>query len=55
MNSNHNDLCQTKYLISSQEKLDWVTPKISLMETVDTQGKIASTKELRSGTGPGPS
>ena len=27
-------------LMSTQEKLEWVTPKISLMEAEDTEGKI---------------
>ena len=27
-------------LVTSQEKLEWVTPKISLMEVEDTEGKI---------------
>jgi hypothetical protein len=27
-------------LIPAQEKLEWVTPKISLMEAEDTEGKI---------------
>ena len=27
-------------LVTSQEKLEWVTPKISLMEAEDTEGKI---------------
>ena len=26
-------------LVTTQEKLEWVTPKISLMEAVDTSGK----------------
>ena len=30
---NNNDL------VTSKEKLEWVTPKISLMETEDTEGK----------------
>ena len=31
-----NDL---KSLVPAQEKLEWVTPKISLMDTQDTLGK----------------
>jgi len=31
-----NDL---KSLVPAQEKLEWVTPKISLMDAVDTDGK----------------
>jgi len=31
-----NDL---KRLVPAQEKLEWVTPKISLMDSVDTDGK----------------
>ena len=27
-------------LVTSQEKLEWVTPKISLMDAVDTEGKF---------------
>jgi hypothetical protein len=27
-------------LVPAQEKLEWVTPKITLMEAVDTEGKI---------------
>jgi hypothetical protein len=27
-------------LLPAQEKLEWVTPKISLMEAGDTEGKI---------------
>ena len=45
MNSNHNDLCQTKYLMSSQEKLEWVAPAISLLKANDAEGKISSLKE----------
>ena len=26
-------------LVPAQEKLEWVTPQISLMEAVDTEGK----------------
>ena len=32
-----NDL---KDLVPAQEKLEWVTPKISLLEAADTDGKI---------------
>ena len=33
-------------LTPDQEKLEWVTPKISLMDAGDTRGKIPSVKEL---------
>ena len=37
-------------LVPSQEKLEWVTPKISLMETDDTEGeKFTFASETESG------
>ena len=35
-------------LVTSQEKLEWVTPKISLMDAEDTEGK---TNNYAEGTG----
>ncbi len=32
-------------LMPAQEKLEWVTPKISLMEAEDTDGKIPQGRE----------
>ena len=32
-------------LVPAQEKLEWVTPKISLMEAGDTRGKRAANSE----------
>ena len=32
-------------LMPAQEKLEWVTPKISLMEAGDTEGKVFNLKE----------
>ena len=29
-------------LVTSQEKLEWVTPKISLMDAENTEGKITN-------------
>ena len=40
MTNDHNDL------VPSQEKLEWVTPKISLMGTGDTNGKVFDALEL---------
>ena len=34
--SDHNNFSD---LVTSQEKLEWVTPKISLMDAEDTEGK----------------
>ena len=31
-------------LMPAQEKLEWVTPKISLMDAGDTDGKLVPTK-----------
>jgi hypothetical protein len=36
-----NDL---KSLVPAQEKLEWVTPTISLMDTQDTLGKLLTQK-----------
>ena len=33
-------------LVTAQEKLEWVTPKISLMETDDTCGKSSFLNEI---------
>ena len=38
--SNHNN-----DLVTSQEKLEWVTPKISLMEAENTEGKTKTSAE----------
>ena len=35
-----------------QQKLEWVTPKISLMEAGDTEGKSFSISELDASAGP---
>jgi len=32
-------------VLTAQEKLEWVTPKISLMEVEDTSGKLAYNSE----------
>jgi hypothetical protein len=37
--TDHSDLTAHNDLMPAQEKLEWVTPKISLMEAGDTQGK----------------
>ena len=45
-------------LMPAQEKLEWVTPKISLMEAGDTDGKRPNTSEVQietTTTGFGPS
>ncbi|MFZ4805441.1 MAG: hypothetical protein ACOYLI_12375 [Synechococcus lacustris] len=43
-------------LMPAQEKLEWVTPKISLMEAGDTAGKIVFVAEVTAQEGaPGPS
>ena len=39
-------------LVTSQEKLEWVTPKISLMEAENTEGKTDFAGENKTGTGP---
>ena len=44
-----NDL---KDLVPAQEKLEWVTPKISLMDTGDTESKGAFLKDERLPIGP---
>ena len=36
-------------LMPAQEKLEWVTPKISLMDAVDTESKIPAAKERTGG------
>ena len=36
-----------KDLVPAQEKLEWVTPKISQLVAGDTEGKIPFTKELK--------
>ena len=33
-------------LVPAQEKLEWVTPKISLMDAEDTGAKLLATKEF---------
>ena len=33
-------------LMSAQEKLEWVTPKISLMDAGNTKGKFTSGNEI---------
>lgn len=39
-------------LVTTQEKLEWVTPQISLMGAGDTEGsKLTFTGELNSATG----
>jgi hypothetical protein len=39
--SDHNDLVPAQNdLMPAPEKLEWVTPKISLMEAGDTHGKL---------------
>ncbi len=40
-------------LIPAQEKLEWVTPKISLMEMEDTYQKITFANEKLGVSGPG--
>ena len=43
-------------LVPAQEKLEWVTPKISLMEAGDTEGaKVKYAGEGTGGPGFGPS
>ena len=42
-------------LVPAQGKLEWVTPKISLMEAEDTEGKIDNPGENPYGIGFGPS
>ena len=44
-------------LMPAQEKLEWVTPKISLMEAGDTDSKVTVQKEKTglNGTFEGPS
>ena len=42
-------------LVTSQEKLEWVTPKISLMETDNTEAKPYGTREISLGKLQGPS
>ena len=43
-------------LMPAQEKLEWVTPKISLMGAEDTEGKTLFTSEnLKGGSILGPS
>ena len=39
-------------LMPAQEKLEWVTPKISLMDAGDTEGKNFSTLEGSTFAGP---
>ena len=41
-------------LVPAQEKLEWITPKISLMEAGDTEGsgKGSATKESFNNVGP---
>jgi hypothetical protein len=39
-------------LMPAQEKLEWVTPKISLMEAGDTDGKIGLPAEPTYSAGP---
>ncbi len=39
-------------LMPTQEKLEWVTPKISLMDAGDTEGKIAHNINEIKGSGP---
>ena len=39
-------------LVPAQEKLEWVTPKISLMDAVDTESKGAYLKDERLPIGP---
>lgn len=40
-------------LVPAQEKLEWVTPKISLMGAEDTEGgKIPNSTEPEPGSGP---
>jgi hypothetical protein len=46
--ADHNDL------VPAQEKLEWVTPKISLMEAGDTAGKLF-VKDETTPTNVGPS
>ena len=38
-------------LMPAQEKLEWVTPKISLMDAGDTSGKDTAPKEVTSAFG----
>ena len=42
-------------LVPAQEKLEWVTPKISLMDAEDTEGKINVRAESQYGPPDGPS
>ena len=43
-------------LMPAQEKLEWVTPKISLMDAGDTEGnKLRSIPETNGGGNRGPS
>ena len=39
-------------LVTISEKLEWVTPKISLMEAENTEGKTDFAGENKTGTGP---
>ena len=40
-------------LVSSQKKLEWVTPKISMMDAEDTEGKIPDPiREFEGAIGP---
>lgn len=39
-------------LVSAQEKMEWVTPKILLMSAGDTEGKGAGASESNSPLGP---
>ena len=41
-------------LVPAQEKLEWVTPKISLMEAVGTEGKPIKTAKPETTTTHGP-
>ena len=47
-----NDL---KDLVPAQEKMEWVTPKISLMDAVDTDGSGKKSSPVESALGFGPS
>jgi len=42
-------------LMPAQEKLEWVTPKISLMGAVDTANKVSNANELTYKIAIGPS
>ena len=42
-------------LATTREKLEWVTPKISLMEAGDTEGKIIAIPDELNLTTDGPS